>query len=782
MRQIIANFPALLMNQTCWLCANRQKIPVLPGSNIPVRGDRSLHCKPIETIKPLLYDNVHFWAVYLHSQQEPFTTIDLDNARQTNGKPENWCQCFFDYLIKNDSLGYIEISSSGTGYHILCMGKADDDGTKITKRLYYPTDQKGKSAGKIEIIAANNLITFTGDIIQQSSKTLTDISVVMRYLKKQFPSQHAPSKINKNTYQPTELTSDQIRQALDFIDPDEDHDEWKKTGMALYHWSNGSTDGREIWRQWSANAKQYDAAADKMINSAWKSFKGQGITVATLIFKAQANGFRLTKKNKPEKDSCKITQVLKKNLSQAQPYDNVTALSNVDSDGINALIDRFNRLYVHTLIASKNVIMRLEKHPKYQQKQWVAMPLKEFRDMLLNEDPVPIGKEISATGKEKIKFQAATQVWLTSKQKNFLPGVTFYPATTDEFPPVHDNMLNTYQGFAVAALASSDKDIALMTYMNHLLNIVCQKNTETFNYLLDWCAHMVQKPTEKPQTAILMKGGQGTGKNTAIRPLLALMGVHGLYIEKSRGIAGQFNSIIENKILIFADEAVFRSREATLLLRALITEDENIIESKFNNMVSQRNFSRIIMATNDDTAIQFASDERRFLVLQLADSKKQDTAYFSTLKKCLDDQLPEKLLHYLQQRDISKFVPMNVPKTTFLTEEKIHNLKPEQRFIYESLVDEQFVLNSGWPTQVSTVDMHQWFREWLDRDRHVFSGDVAMKLGHNIAKIGGKKSRQKIGGSRFYLYQFPKLEIAREKFEKNILSGSSIDWSQLNND
>ena len=784
MRQIINNLPPLLVSQTCWLCANQQKIPVLPNSSIPVRGDRRQHCQPLNSIRPLLIDNTHFWAVYLHSQQEPFSTIDLDNARQANGEPVHWCQSLIDYLTQKDSLGYLEISSSGNGYHILCRGKAFDNGTKITKRLYYPTGQKDKAAGKIEIISANNLITFTGDVVQSASEPLTNSSSVMDYLKKTFPNQHTTVTTAKRLYSNTELSRDEIIDALQHIDPDCHHDEWKQIGMAIHHWCNGSTAGREIWRQWSTTGQQYDSNADKMINSAWKSFKAQGITVASLIRKAKDNGYQRTgfvKPQKPEKHSCKNNSVLKKNTQLAPAYDNVTAMPNMISDGVNALVDRFNRLYVHTLMSNKNVIMRLEPHHKHPQLHWVSMPIKEFRDMLLHEDPVPIGAEVSSTGKSKLTYSKAPQVWLTSKNKNWVPGVTFYPKVTDEFPPLHDNRLNLYRGFSVDPVNCGDQDCALMLYMSHLLNIVCQKNTETFNYLLDWCAHMVQKPSEKPQAAILMKGGQGTGKNTAIRPLLAFMGVHGLYIEKSRGIAGQFNSIIENKILIFADEAVFRSREATLLLRALITEDENIIESKFANMISQKNYSRIIMATNDDTAIQFANDERRFLVLQLSDSKKQDTKYFAALKKCMDDQLPAKLLYYLQHRDISNFLPMNVPKTTYLTEEKIHNLKPEQRFIYEALINGHFILNSGWPAQINTIDMHQWFRDWLDKHRHSFAGDIAMKVGHNISKIGGWKIRQRAGQVRFYAYQFPLLDVARKKFEKNILSGSLVDWSESEN-
>lgn len=776
MRQIIDNFPPLLVSQTCWLCANQQKIPVLPHSNIPIRGDRSSHCQPMNLIRPLLLDNTHFWAVYLHSQQEPFTTIDLDNARRANGEPEHWCRLLLDYLTQTDTLGYIEISSSGNGYHILCQGKALDNGSKITKRLYYPTDQKDKSAGKIEIISANNLITFTGDIIQPVSKPLTDISVVLNYLKKTYPKQHATITPAQQFHSTTEISHDDLINALSHISPDCHHDDWKQIGMAIHHWCNGSADGREIWRNWSATGQQYDSNANKLINSAWKSFKPNGITIASLLRRAMDCGYQLSKTGKPDQHSRKNRTVPKKNIVPRPVHDNVTAMPNLVSDGVNALVDRFNRLYVHTLTGNKNVIMRLEPHHKHPQLHWVAMPIKEFRDMLLHEDPVPIGEEISASGKSKIIYQKAPQVWLTSKRKNWFPGVTFYPQLTDEFPPLHDNRLNLYRGFAVKPLNGGDQDCSLMLYMSHLLNIVCQKNTETFNYLLDWCAHMVQKPSEKPQTAILLKGGQGTGKNTAIRPLLAFMGVHGLYIEKSRGIAGQFNSIIENKILIFADEAVFRSREATLLLRALITEDENIIESKFANMTSYRNFSRIVMATNDDTAIQFASDERRFLVLQLADSKKQDTGYFAKLKKGMEDQLPEKLLHYFQHRDIRNFVPMQVPKTAYLTEEKIHNLKPEQRFFYESLMDGQFTLNSGWPVQVSTIDMHQWFCDWLDKHKHPFSGDIGMKIGRNIIKIGGKKTRQKIDSNRFYLYQFPALDVARKKFEKNILCGSFIDW------
>lgn len=77
-----------------------------------------------------------------------------------------------------------------------------------------------------------------------------------------------------------------IANALQFISAQE-RDVWVTMAMAVK--SELGDAGFEIWNEWSQSASNYNTAAAR---SVWKSCKGSGITVASLIHEAKQQGFK----------------------------------------------------------------------------------------------------------------------------------------------------------------------------------------------------------------------------------------------------------------------------------------------------------------------------------------------------------------------------------------------------------------------------------------------------------------------------------------------------------
>lgn len=79
---------------------------------------------------------------------------------------------------------------------------------------------------------------------------------------------------------------DDVKEHLSYINPDCGYDDWIAVGMALQNegW------GFDVWDQWSAGGKKYNAS-DMAVH--WKSFKpGNGVTYGTIIYMAQASGWK----------------------------------------------------------------------------------------------------------------------------------------------------------------------------------------------------------------------------------------------------------------------------------------------------------------------------------------------------------------------------------------------------------------------------------------------------------------------------------------------------------
>ena len=49
---------------------------------------------------------------------------------------------------------------------------------------------------------------------------------------------------------------------------------------------------------------------------------------------------------------------------------------------------------------------------------------------------------------------------------------------------------------------------------DHIHEVVCHGSVKLSDYLLGWMAHMVQHPDRQGEVAVVMRGGEGTGKGT----------------------------------------------------------------------------------------------------------------------------------------------------------------------------------------------------------------------------------------------------------------------------
>ncbi|MCP4151279.1 MAG: hypothetical protein GY757_26280, partial [bacterium] len=70
--------------------------------------------------------------------------------------------------------------------------------------------------------------------------------------------------------------------------------------------------------------------------------------------------------------------------------------------------------------------------------------------------------------------------------------------------------------------------------------------TEHYEWLLDWCAYVLQNiGIKRPKTAVFLQGGQGTGKGTFAKLFGKIFGVnHYVAISKPKQLTGEFNWLL----------------------------------------------------------------------------------------------------------------------------------------------------------------------------------------------------------------------------------------------
>ena len=128
---------------------------------------------------------------------------------------------------------------------------------------------------------------------------------------------------------------------------------------------------------------------------------------------------------------------------------------------------------------------------------------------------------------------------------------------------------------------------------------MCGGEVEAGEWVLDWLAHLVQRPWEKPSSAFAMQGRQGCGKGTVIDAMEPILGS---YLKRVHNIdellSENFNaSIMQDALLVFLDESVWSGNKSTAnRLKALISENSHKVNEKFMPSYSVDSYLRVVLA------------------------------------------------------------------------------------------------------------------------------------------------------------------------------------------
>lgn len=392
----------------------------------------------------------------------------------------------------------------------------------------------------------------------------------------------------------------------------------------------------------------------------------------------------------------------------------------------------------------------------------------------------PTGKTDSK-GNPIIGFVPLGKWWLEHANRRTYSSVTFHP--NREFTDV----LNLWRGFNVDAVPG---DCSL--YLAHIKDNLCRGNQVYYDYLIGWMANRVQHPDTAGQTAVVMRGGQGTGKGTFAKHFGHLFGMHFKHVISADHITGTFNSLLRDASVVFADECfAAKDKRHSSALKSLITEETLRSEAKGLDSIETRNCVGLLMATNSDWAIAADLDDRRFFVLNVSDKQKQAGKYFAAIEKQMTSGGHEALMHKLLTHDLSDFDVRRCPKTEELRSQQEKTLEGTLNgFMLEKL--EEGLLMTGhlrWREQVLKDEFMDVLYAYMGNQFTKKTGIVSW-----LADFTGKPAREckfRHKGQKYswqttkglpmpsvegQFFVFPSLEKCRKLWDEKY--GSRDDWSE----
>lgn len=361
--------------------------------------------------------------------------------------------------------------------------------------------------------------------------------------------------------------------------------------------------------------------------------------------------------------------------------------------------------------------------------------------------------------------------WLDHPNRRQYDTVVFAP---DREVP---NAYNLWRGFGCA---EQPGDCSL--YLEHVRENICGGDPELYDYLIRWMARAVQHPGSTGEVAIVLRGGQGTGKSFFAKEFGKLFGRHFLQVSNSSHLVGNFNSHLRDVVVLFADEAFYAGdKRHTSVLKTLVTESTIVIEAKGVDAETAPNYVHLIMASNDQHVIPAGGDERRFLVLDVGKGKQQNTSYFGRIAEQMDNGGREALLHYLRTLDLDGWKVQAVPKTAALQDQKHLSYDTTESWWFEKLQEGRILETHGeWEREVRKHLVQDDFVDTANKFRVNFRG-TQTSLGKFLARVcPGLKTTQKLAEyeeptrdgyyrmvtKRTYFWEFPTLAECRARWEE----------------
>ncbi|WP_139247892.1 DUF5906 domain-containing protein [Hyphomicrobium sp. CS1GBMeth3] len=461
---------------------------------------------------------------------------------------------------------------------------------------------------------------------------------------------------------------DKARELLDFIrehDTNCDgHDTWRMIIFGLQHWSHGSDDGRDIAHEYSKHSDVYDADE---IDGMWeRPNPATPVTLGSIIAHAQQFGWKgFTPKQLDEvaTDGDGLSAVRWGTMENRRWSDDAER---------QGMLSRMNR--EHSVVPIGSSVRYTRNVTDEQGRQDIMF--------MRSEDMAALYQGVVLSGKGK-QVVTAFDEWKTWRSRKQYAGVGFYPqgiGPHSKSTPVPKDYLNLWTGWPV-----EPKQGHWSLFRKHLRKVVCKGNEDHFRWLMDWMAHLVQRPGEKPGSAVVLKSkGKGTGKSMVGRFISHMFGVHAMEISDEQHLTGRFNAHMKRLKFVVISEALWAGdNKAKSKLKTLITDKTLAVEGKGVDLVTIQNYLALLFTSNENWAVPAETDERRYFVLDFESDQAKKAEYFDPIFEQMegnDFAGVRAMMHDLQNRLITSDL-RNPPDTDGLKEQREHGLTGCEKFM-----------------------------------------------------------------------------------------------------
>lgn len=185
------------------------------------------------------------------------------------------------------------------------------------------------------------------------------------------------------------------------------------------------------------------------------------------------------------------------------------------------------------------------------------------------------------------------------------------------------------------------------------LFIVLFPDTKERTYVMDWLAHVVQHPTKRINYSLLIRGAHGSGKSTIGVLMREMLGAQNVGYVSNSVMNGRFTDWAEGHILKIVEEVYDKGDRYSAVdkQKEFISNDRFQVEGKGVKPRDVVNTSSKLMFTNHINALPLDENQRRYLVVstqaenhmdmdRVYGSAKEREKFFSNVYRAIENHGP----------------------------------------------------------------------------------------------------------------------------------------------
>ena len=319
------------------------------------------------------------------------------------------------------------------------------------------------------------------------------------------------------------------------------------------------------------------------------------------------------------------------------------------------------------------------------------------------------------------------------------------------------NCYNLWKPYPIldVALNENVSTKKIMDFMKTILGAECS------NYVLNWFAHIIQKPARKTEVCILLYGSQGCGKSTIGEYILRkIIGLDKMIItSKADKMFGRFVNT-QGKLLAVLNEASGKDTfNICDVLKDAITCTTTEQEKKGIDAVTITDYTNYIFTTNNINSVKVPEDDRRFMPIQINEELKNNVAYFKELYADLDNEdIMRKFYEELMNIDLTNFNPSKDRiETELMLDMKSMNKNCIKHFInyWRSMLTEPSPIlpcNNIMKKVMGSAELYEHFNNfWVKQGRREESKPNAIKFSVELKQFNKEVRFRRSDGAKFEL-------------------------------